>query len=101
MTTRFYQLLRDGYFIVSYDIDYNPEWTDKEISAHIVKLACYGNKLTALPLLPQCTELDCYDNQLINLPALPQCVRLSCHRNQLTALPKLPKCVELYCQRNQ
>jgi Leucine-rich repeat (LRR) protein len=98
---RFFTLLRQGKFKVKYNEEFNPQWTDEEISQHITVLDCYENQLTSLPLLPLCQELDCSRNQLTFLPPLSQCQRLYCFQNQLTSLPSLPLCERLYCFQNQ
>src|SRR5437764_975230 len=86
---------------VNYDLPYNSECTDEELTSHIIYLDCSTNQLTSLPPLPQCQRLFCRNNQLTSLPPLPQCQILGCYNNQLTSLPPLPQCQTLYCSYNQ
>jgi hypothetical protein len=99
----FYDKLRTGHFVeVWYDVPFNPEWRDQEISDHLTYLNCSESKLEVLPAaFPVCTFLDCSFNNLRSLPALPLCETLSCQQNQLVSLPLLPKCIDLDCRWNQ
>ena len=66
-------------------------------------LNCAGNRLAALPELPELLTLACANNDLTALPELPATLRsLACDTNQLAALPALPERLSmLSCDYNR
>ena len=98
---RFFQLLKEGQFLVKYDEEYNNEWTDIEISNHIIQLYCSFNKLTTLPELLNVQTLYCSFNKLTTLPELPFVKELYCSNNQLIELNRMPNVQILSCEFNQ
>jgi hypothetical protein len=62
------------------------------LPSSLENLHCAGNRLAALPELPELRELACADNALTALPELPATLRsLACDSNRLAALPALPE----------
>ena len=68
----------------------------------IIKFDCSGNKLTKLPLLPECTYLNCHSNLISHIGGLPKCQELVCYFNRLEKLPDdLSECVRLCFDYNK
>jgi hypothetical protein len=75
----------------------------KNLPSSLENLNCAGNRLAALPELPELRELACANNALTVLPELPATLRsLACDSNALAALPALPERLSmLSCGHNR
>jgi hypothetical protein len=75
----------------------------RALPAALENLNCGGNRLAALPELPELLTLACAGNALTALPELPATLRsLACDTNELAALPALPERLSLLsCSHNR
>ncbi len=75
----------------------------RALPSALENLNCAGNRLAALPELPELLTLACADNALTALPELPATLRsLACDTNQLAVLPALPERLSLLsCRHNR
>lgn len=83
---------------ILHDLDFT---TDHPKFVCVLKVYCYTNQLTTLPLWPSVKTVDCSDNQLTTLPLWPNIKEVYCDTNQLTTLPLWPSVELVSCCNNQ